>query len=182
MHVTKLFIHARLAQVDPVVKKFEEEIVQANSELTALNVKYTENHSNVKSAKSRVETLKNEYAKLIQLPSGFSSYTNNFAQLVTDGIPINNAFMGQNNVYSSDTSNNSMVKSSNSMRVQIVESPTVSKAPKTKRFFMLLASGILTGLAICFNIILMRKILSDSIKYKNQIERLCKIPLLGRIC
>lgn len=64
---------SRLAQVNPVIGRLEEQIVEITSALALLRARYTEEHSAVQGALSKLRRLEEERTQQIQQLSGISS-------------------------------------------------------------------------------------------------------------
>lgn len=64
---------SRLAQVNPVIGRLEEQIVEITSELALLRSRYTEEHTAVQGAVQKLRRLEEERSKQIQQLAGISS-------------------------------------------------------------------------------------------------------------
>jgi polysaccharide chain length determinant protein (PEP-CTERM system associated) len=58
-------LKSRLSQTNPVIGRIEDEIVETLSELAIIRSRYTDNHSSIQAAKRRLESLREERAKVL---------------------------------------------------------------------------------------------------------------------
>ena len=175
--LTKLFIHARIAQIDPTVKRLEEDIVLASSELASLRARYKDGHSGVMVANRKLDLLKSDYERMVHLPSlnqftstGLASYQQDKDTLLDSSIvPVESSV--EVSAFSSKAYG----------RVKLITPPSFYVQYSLFSVVYNLISGLLAGVFLGVGLVTVLVFSDSSIRQVDHLFRICRTPVLGRL-
>ncbi|MHC3995338.1 GumC family protein [Thiomicrolovo sp. ZZH C-3] len=183
----------------PALGEMVAQLQEKEAQESALLVEYTEFHPEVVKITEQINILKNRIDSSIQgiqqnllaqkkrIEKVIQKYTKSMQALPQKELQLANlqrSFMVNEKVYSfllERRAETAVLKASTVSNVTVVDSallPMGAVKPKRK---MIVAVGILLGLALGFGLVLLREFLNDTVKSKEDVERLTHIPVYGVI-
>jgi tyrosine-protein kinase Etk/Wzc len=181
----------------PTLGDMIEKLQEAKAQLSSLLVEYTENHPEVVKVNEQINILKNNIRSTItnikqnllaqkkSLEKVVEKYTKSMQSLPQKEQELANlkrSYMVNEQVYSfllQQRAQTAVLKASTVSNTEIVDAallPTNAVKPKRK---IIVAAGFLFGLLLGLAVAFLRDFLNNTIKSKEDVERLTHIPVFG---
>lgn len=181
----------------PTLGDMIEKLQEAKAQLSSLLVEYTENHPEVVKVNEQINILKNNIRNTIKnikqsqlaqkksLEKIVEKYTKSMQALPQKEQELANlkrSYMVNEQVYSfllQQRAQTAVLKASTVSNTEIVDSALLPKwAVKPKRK-IIVAAGFLLGLLLGFALAFLREFLDNTVKSKEDVQRLTHIPVFG---
>jgi capsular exopolysaccharide synthesis family protein len=184
---------------DPVLSSLIERLNKAIEEKAALLVEFTELHPDVQKQTQKIENLKSQIKLAIEnlrneiknqisaTKSVINRYENFLSQLPEserEFINLKRKFLVNEKVYSyllEKRVEASITKAATISKNRIIDSAILPTTPIKPKKTILLAIGVLLGAMLGVFYGYVREFLDDTIKSKEELERLTNLPILGLI-
>ena len=184
---------------DPVLSSLIDRLNKAIEEKTALLVEFTELHPDVQKQSQKIDNLKSQIKlaienlrneiknQILATKSVINRYENFLSQLPEserEFINLKRKFLINEKVYSyllEKRVEASITKAATISKNRIVDSAILPTSPIKPKKTIILAIGVLLGMMLGVFYGYVREFLDDTIKSKEEIERLTTLPILGLI-